>query len=668
MPQDRPTTPPPNDAGRGPDTQLHGLAGEATDRARVAADIFDAAPVGLCIVKDRVHVRANRFWCEFLGYSEAALRGQQVRVFYADDAEYERVGRELYGPLHEQGFASVETRLRRRDGAWRDVILRAVPVRRGDPSSEVILGVLDITERKRAEQALACESLRRRLLFEQSPDGVLILDPATAGFLDFNTAAHRQLGYTREAFALLTVRDIEARESPEDTRIRIAEVMRQGRVDFETLHRTRQGEIRNVHVTAQWVDIHGQPTYHCIWRDITERKRAEAEQARLQAQLTQAQKMESVGRLAGGVAHDFNNMLQTILGNLDLALADVPTHSPMRETLEEIQKAAQRSAELTRQLLAFARKQPVAPKVLDLNATVEGMLKMLRRLIGEQIELVWAPGLDAGSISADPSQIDQILTNLCVNARDAIDGPGRVGIETGGVAVDRVQADRHPDAVPGNYVCLTVRDNGRGMGGDVMAHLFEPFFTTKPSGAGTGLGLATIYGIVKQNRGFITVQSAPGQGATFRVHLPRHRDPNSAKEAEAPGSVPDGGQETILLVDDEPAVLRVGKRMLESLGYTVLAATTPSEAIRLAESHAGAIDLLVTDVVMPEMNGRALAERLLKHFPKLQRLFMSGYTADVISNHGVLDPGVHFLSKPFTVRSLAEHVREALRRREGLGP
>ncbi len=395
-------------------------------------------------------------------------------------------------------------------------------------------------------------------------------------------------------------------------------------------------------------------------RFITERKRAEAEREKLTDQLTQAQKMESVGRLAGGVAHDFNNMLGVIIGHTELALEQVDPVQPLHDSLLEIKKAAERSASLTRQLLAFARKQTVAPKVLDLNDTVQGMLNMLQRLIGEHIDLVWRPGKDLSPVKVDPSQIDQILANLCVNARDAIGDTGKVTIETDAVVFDAGYCEEHPGFVPGEYVLLAVSDNGGGMDKDTLNKLFEPFFTTKVMGKGTGLGLSTVYGIVKQNNGFINVYSEPGHGTTFKIYLPQYL----GKTARAPrgGATLSAvrGQETILLVEDEPGILKMTLTMLERQGYTVLAASTPSEAIRLAREYPNEIHLLVTDVVMPEMNGRDLAQKLITLYPNLKRLFMSGYTANVIAHHGVLDEGVHFIQKPFSMKDIAEKIRTAL--------
>ena len=342
--------------------------------------------------------------------------------------------------------------------------------------------------------------------------------------------------------------------------------------------------------------------------EIVERKRAEEEKDALQRQLQQAQKMESVGRLAGGVAHDFNNMLSAILGHAELAMMQYSPSEPLQDDLKAIKRAAQRSADLVRQLLAFARKQTVAPIILDFNATVSGMLKMLRRLIGEDIDLVWMPAAGLWPVKIDPSQIDQLLANLCVNARDAIAGVGKITIETENTAFDEAYCAVHPGFTCGEYVMLAMSDDGCGMNKEVLDHLFEPFFTTKEVGKGTGLGLATVYGIVKQNEGFINVYSEPDKGTTFKIYLPRFVGEAVVPTAISKAETPKGHGEMVLLVEDEAVILNVGRTMLERLGYTVLTASTPGEALRQTEAHAAEIRLLITDVIMPEMNGRELAE------------------------------------------------------------
>jgi signal transduction histidine kinase/ActR/RegA family two-component response regulator len=395
--------------------------------------------------------------------------------------------------------------------------------------------------------------------------------------------------------------------------------------------------------------------------DPAERMKTEEEHSILQAQLIQAQKMDSIGRLAGGVAHDFNNMLGIIIGHLDLAMQSVNPSSPLFADLKMIEKAALRSADLTRQLLAFARRQPIAPRVLDLSDTVEKLLKMLRRLIREDVDLVWKPGHSLKPVLMDPTQIDQILANLIVNARDAIVGMGTIMIETSNADFDEAGCLGLEGCCPGGYVMLAVSDNGSGMEKEVVEHLFEPFFTTKGVGGGTGLGLATVYGIVRQNSGFIKIKSEPGKGTAFHLFLPAHNRAVPEREVVLPRQV-QGGNETVLMVEDESSILETGRRMLEHLGYSVYTANSPAEAIKTAEEHAGEIRLLITDVIMPEMTGWELSEKLLTICPDLKVLFISGYAADVIARHGVLEEGVHFIQKPFTMRGLDEKISQALGR------
>lgn len=393
---------------------------------------------------------------------------------------------------------------------------------------------------------------------------------------------------------------------------------------------------------------------------LVERIRVEEEQKNLQSQLVQAQKMESVGRLAGGVAHDFNNMLSVIVGHAELALGQLdPSHSVFSD-LKQIHKAAQRSTNLTHQLLAFASRQTVIPKLLDLNDVISEMLKMLRRLIGEDINLIWTPGADLGLVKMDPVQMDQILANLCVNARDAISGVGKITIATSNAVFDESYCAANPEFLPGKYILIRVSDNGCGIDEDIQGSIFEPFFSTKKEQKGTGLGLSTVYGIVKQNKGFITIDSTPGQGATFNIYLARHEADEGKVHVEKVISAPRTGSETILLVEDEIMILNIGRRMLESLGYTVLAANDPADAIFHAREFKGSIDLLITDVVMPSMNGPDLARQIKAIIPSVKILYISGYAADVISTHGILRHGVMFLSKPFSKEELAIKVHETI--------
>jgi PAS domain S-box-containing protein len=468
----------------------------------------------------------------------------------------------------------------------------------------------------------------------------------------WNKASEKLYGYTRQEAIGRSLLDLII---PPEMRDDIAEEMRKM---AETGRPVPSGELLLMHKDGSRVPVISHHTIvdvpgrerelFCLDIDITERKQAAAEREKLQEQLNQAQKMEAVGRLAGGVAHDFNNMLGVILGYVEFAFEKIDSSQDLYSDLKEIQKAAQRSADLTKQLLTFARKQIVAPKVLDLNDTVDSMLKMLRRLIGEDINLLWLPAAQLWPIKIDPTQIDQILANLCVNARDAIAGVGKLTIETQIKTLGQTDDVRNTECIPGDYVMLSVTDNGCGMNKETLDNLFEPFFTTKEIGKGTGLGLATIYGIVKQNKGIINVYSEPGQGTTFKIYLPRFHTSEETQD------------ETILLVEDEPAILEMTRRMLERKGYSVVPAATPADAISIADTYVGKIDLLMTDVVMPEMNGRDLAKKITAIFPEIKLLFMSGYSANVITQQGVLNDGVAFMQKPFSMNELAEKIRGIL--------
>ncbi|MFH2067437.1 MAG: transporter substrate-binding domain-containing protein [Pseudomonadota bacterium] len=519
---------------------------------------------------------------------------------------------------------------------------------------------IDITERKRAEEALRKRENQLQRIFEILPIGLWFADKEgrllrgnPMGVKIWGAEPHVSIS----EYGIFKAWRLPSREPVKAEDWALGKTIREGVTIVDELLEIESfdGKRKTIlNYTAPVLDDNGHIDGAIVVNlDISDRKA-------LENQLLQAQKMESVGRLAGGVAHDFNNMLSVILGHTELALIQLEPDQPLFAYLKSIREAAQRSADLTRQLLAFARRQTVAPKMLDLNETVEGMLKMLRRLIGEDIDLVWMPGGNLGSVKIDPSQIDQILVNLCVNARDAIGDTGKVTIETDIATFDETYCLVHAGFSPGVYVTLTVSDNGDGMDPETLSHLFEPFFTTKGIGKGTGLGLATVYGIVKQNNGFINVYSEKNHGSTFRIYLPRYAA-NADRIAEPDADKPDvRGSETILVVEDEPMILTMAAEMLNRLGYIILPAGTPGEAIRMAREHTGEIHLLMTDIVMPEMNGRDLAKNLLSLYPNLKSLFMSGYTANVIAHHGVLNEGAHFIQKPFSLKDLAAKVRETL--------
>ncbi len=550
--------------------------------------------------------------------------------------------------------SSVEYRVRRADGHVRWHVSTGSTLRDEADQTVSYIGIArDVTEEKRAQEAMRESEQRFRGVFEAASVGIALVRP-DGRFLRVNRAFGRIVGRSEGELSGGNVHDLALWPDDGDPE-GIARVLA-GWSDAEQAQRP----VARPDGAEAWVSIHAS-----VLRGPDDEPRCailvlndQTENRRLQSELLQAQKMEAVGRLAGGVAHDFNNMLQTILGYPDMLLARTDDADDLAEDLEEIRRAAQRSAELTRQLLAFARKQTINPVLLDLNDTVSGMLRMLHRLIGEDIELLWKPRSD-GYVRMDPVQVDQILANLVVNARDAITGGGRIVIETDSVEVGPEDLEAHPDSQPGPYVLLSVSDNGRGMDAQTLAQVFEPFFTTKPTDQGTGLGLATVYGIVKQNGGFLHVESQPSAGTVFRAYLPRQQAPRPrTDEPAAPQAQP--GSETVLIVEDDQAILQLGKQLLTNLGYTVLAAATPQQALDIAGRQGDEIDLLLTDVVMPQMSGRDLWARIRRDHPQLPCLYMSGYTADVIAHKGVLDKGVRFLQKPFTALELGEKIRQTL--------
>ncbi len=603
---------------------------------------------------------------EYINPALNKILGYSPEEFYADPALFVKI-------LHPDDQRLVEAAMRgeieleplsvlrwvHKDGSIVWTEHRHIPI--FDQAGDVLAveGIArDITERKRAEESL--RKLSRAV--EQSASIIVITD--AQGHIEYaNPRFTETTGYTlAEAIGQHTRILKSGHTSPEEYK-RLWETITAGKEWRGEFHNKRKnGELYWESASISPIkDADGVITHFlAVKEDITERKQAEEAQAKLEEQLRQSQKMESIGRLAGGVAHDFNNMLAVILLQVHMSLRESDPAQPIYARLQAIQQATQHSADLTRQLLAFARKQTIAPQVLDMNETVEGMLAMLRRLIGEDIDLLWKPAANLWSVKMDPVQINQILANLAVNARDAIAGVGKVIIETENTTFDEGYCAVHPDFTCGDYVVLAVNDDGCGMDKDILDHLFEPFFTTKEAGKGTGLGLSTVYGIVKQNDGFIDVDSEPGKGSTFKIYLPQF-----ASEAVGPigtqaAETPKGRGETVLLVEDESVILNLCQEILEELGYRVLSANSPSKAIRLAEEQSGEIHLLITDVVMPEMNGPDLVKRLQSLYPNLKWLFMSGYMTNIIARQGILDEDVHFIQKPFTIEDLAARVRKAL--------
>ena len=508
-------------------------------------------------------------------------------------------------------------------------------------------------ERKRTEEQLHESERKYRLLFETNPEPMFVYDFETLRILAVNGAAIARYGYSEAEFLALTIRDLRPVEEQGRLDQELARRPDEGAVRTGVRHRAKDGRLFEVDLVARPLEFAGRRARLVLARDVTA-------QRHLENQLRQSQKMEAVGQLAGGIAHDFNNLLTAILGSTQLLLQATPPGDVRREDVEEIRNAGLRAAELTRQLLAFSRRQVLAPKVLELNAVVANMDKMLRRLIGDDVELATALHAEAGAVNADPGQLEQVLLNLVVNARDAMPGGGRVLIETTRLLLRDELVERRHRLAPGDYVCLAVTDSGLGMDEATQAHLFEPFFTTKEVGKGTGLGLATVYGIVKQSGGYIWVYSEPGRGTTVKVYLPR-----VPGAAEPPPPAPEppalrGGHETVLLVEDAAPVRTLARRSLEACGYQVIDAADGPKALELSARHSGEIAVLVTDVVMPGMSGRELAERLAPTRPAMKVLYTSGYTDDAMVRQGVLNAGVAFLQKPFVPDSLARKVREVL--------
>ncbi len=580
--------------------------------------------------------------------------GSHIREFFKS-THPEDVSRATQASKLAQGGYDQLLRAIDSNGSIRWMRVRTFPVQNADGRVYRVVGIAeDVTDLQMAEEALRNSEERFRSLLEGSSDLVILLDNE-GRFAYLNPSFETTLGYAigdwigRSGFDLVW---------PDD--------MHQARV---TMARARHApgaatawRLRVKHADGSWRWLEGTTTNHLLNRAIAGfvvNCRDVTDKTRMELQFVQAQKMESIGRLAGGIAHDFNNLLTAIKGNLELALTEIRPDDPLFEFLTAADKGADSATSLTRQLLAFSRKQVIAPRVINLNDVVAHVRTLLSRLIGEDIRLEEFTARDLGAVRLDPSQAEQILINLAVNARDAMPRGGRLTIETGNVVLDQAYTLSHPYVTPGRYVMLAVSDTGTGMSADVRASLFEPFFTTKDSGRGTGLGLAMVYGAVKQNGGHIEVYSEPEHGAAFKIYLPAVNE--QAEPAPEPrDDLRPRGNETILLVEDDERVRVVASRMLERLGYTVHAFSDGPSAIATVERMAEIPPLLITDVVMPTMNGQVLTQRLLALRPTLKVLFTSGYTANVIVHHGVLEEGIEFLAKPYSLDQLARRVRDVL--------
>jgi PAS domain S-box-containing protein len=522
----------------------------------------------------------------------------------------------------------------------------------------------DITDRRRAQRMLEDSEVRFRAAFMTMADAHYIATRDEGRILEVNDRFEDVFGWPRAEAVGRTTLELGLYTNPADRGKMLAELRARGRVrDLEVVGRRKDGETIPILMSVSELPMGEQTLILEVIRDISAEKQAADALKSLEEQFRQAQRLEAVGRLAGGVAHDFNNILTAITGYTELLLDDFRANDPRRTDLEEIRTAAQRAAGLTRQLLAFSRKQVLQPRVLDLNEVVRALERMLHRLIGEDVSLVFTAGPGLGAVLADPGQIEQVLLNLAVNARDAMPTGGMLTIETANVELDDAYAREHVDAAPGRYVLLAVSDTGTGMDEETQSHIFEPFFTTKEQGKGTGLGLATVHGIVNQSGGRIVLYSEPGRGTTFKIYLPRVEQ--RAEEAE-PGPVraaePAAGDETVLVVEDDRAVREVVAETLAQRGYRVLRAPDGQTALELARGLQDPVHLLLTDIVMPGMTGRELAQALSSEHSQVKVLYMSGYTDDAVVRHGVLEHGVPYLQKPFTPDALALKVREVLDR------
>lgn len=560
----------------------------------------------------------------------------------------------LMGEPH--GVHTLELRYKCKDGTYKWIEFTASNLMDDPDIQGLLANYHDITDRKQMDQVLRDSEARFRALHDATFGGVFIHDQGI--ILECNQGLSSISGYTYDELIGMDALNKLIAPDWRDT------VMRNIKSNFDQPYNIegirKDGTIYPLYVHGSTIPYKGRSVRAVEYRDLSAFIKAEQEKTELASQLHQARKMESVGQLAGGVAHDFNNMLTAILGHAQIAMMSCSPSESVLTHLKGIQEAAFRSADLVKQLLTFARKQTVAPKVLDVNEMSTAILKMLRRVIGEDIDLSWLPGSDLWKIKMDPSQVDQLLVNLCINARDAITGNGNISIETKNISFDFASCANKRDFIPGDYVMLAVSDNGSGMSKDTQEHIFEPFFTTKEMGKGTGLGLATVYGVVKQNNGFINVYSELGRGTTFRIYLPRFIGKGITEPIGTVDEVPKGQGEVVLLVEDEAAIREVTQTLLSELGYVVLSAGTPGEAIKLAKTNKTKFQLLITDVIMPEMNGRELEKLIREIKPEVKCLFASGYTADIIAHHGVLDANVCFLPKPFSIDDLAFKVQEAL--------
>ncbi len=636
---------------------------ESEERFRI---IFEQAAVGVGQVETETgrFLRVNQKYCNIIGYAQEEIAEiTLMEITHPDDLQpsLDNIQRLIGGEIRESTF---EKRYIRKDGSIIWVNLTTSPMWDVDEKPNCHIAVVqDITDHKRVQEALRESEERYRSILREIEEGYYEVDLA-GNFLFFNDSILKLGGYSREELMGVNYRVFMDEETAKEVYNVYNQVYTTGMPvkGFEWKIKGRDGEEIYVETsTALMKDSKGRAVgFRGIVRDVTERKKAEEEKRRLEAQLLHGQKMEAVGRLAGGIAHDFNNLLTTIIGYSDLVMMAMGRNNPLYDDMEQIKRAGEQAADLTRQLLASSRRQVIQPVVLDLNRVLRDTEKMLGPLIGEDIRLLKALRSDLWKVRVDPGQIAQIIMNLAVNARDAMAQGGKLTIETTNVDLDDAYARNHGvELTPGPYVMLAISDTGEGMDEETRSQIFEPFFTTKEKGKGTGLGLSTVYGIVKQSNGFIWVYSEPGKGTTFKIYFPRAEGTETLRKEESPRETV-GGPETILVVEDDQSVRELATSALSAYGYTVLKAESGEAALEVLTGHEGEVHLLLTDMVLPGMNGRDLAERMTSRYPQTKVLYMSGYAHNAIVNHGVFEKGIEFIQKPFSPDSLARKVRKVL--------
>ncbi len=624
-------------------------------RCNYLEQIFLKSPDGMTVVDryDRA-LCVNEAFQTMFGYSAGDALGQSIDAMIVP-AERQAEARWIAESVGRGESVTIETQRKQKDGSWIEVSIVAAPLLVEGKGVGGYAIYRDISERKKAAARNSAHSeARYRSLVQSSAYGIY-RSSLEGKFLDVNPALIAMLGYevADEVLRLDPARDVFV-NGEEQARL-MEEFRRTGRLDgIEVRWKRKNGSAVTVRISGKAVISSDEAeVMEAIAEDVTERRA-------LEEQFRQAQKMEAVGRLAGGVAHDFNNLLMVISGYAEVILEGMDAGHPLHVKARAIQQASDRATTLTRQLLAFSRKQLLELKVVDVNAIIEDMERLLRPLIGENIELATALAADAGHTRADAGQLEQVLMNLVVNAKDAMPKGGRITIKTQNVTLDDSHRGDKTFMRLGEYVMISVVDNGHGMDKETQSRIFEPFFTTKEKGKGTGLGLSTVYGIVKQSGGYLMVQSEPGCGSTFIIYLPRVQDAAESRHAAPAGQPAAGGSETVLLVEDEESVRQLVRETLEGKGYRVLEAENGEEGLAVASEHEEQIDLVITDVVMPELGGRELAQQLIKDRPRIKVLYLSGYTEDAIVNEGTIESGKAFLQKPFTLQSLARKVREVL--------